>query len=35
MRKDYRSCVGHLSAPLYSDANVVVLLRELGGQKAL
>ena len=36
MRKDYPILrQGSLSAPLYSDANVVVLLRELNGQKAL
>ncbi len=36
MRKDYPILrQGTLSAPLYSDANIVVLLRELNGQKAL
>jgi cyclomaltodextrinase / maltogenic alpha-amylase / neopullulanase len=36
MRKDYGILrQGTLSAPLYSDENVVVLLRELDGQKAL
>ena len=36
MRKDYPILRhGSLSAPLYTDSHVVVLLRELNGQKAL